>query len=242
MMANATAFPPILGRPAPQSPGRPPAWPSLTAGESASADGNATGAAPGRRAEPALRFDEGDLAAVAASVAAAWRRRGQTEALEGVAARQARAVERAAEALAEASRRRQSEAALVREQALGLAAAIAQAFLPEAGDGRIVGALEALLRGLPEATSARIVVEPLAVEPLRAGLADIAARAGFTGSLEVTGDPRLPPGTVQLFWPGGWSEHVPARIHEHIARILAAHAPLAAAPVIANAIREGEQP
>jgi hypothetical protein len=63
---------------------------------------------------------------------------------------------------------------------------------------------------------------------LRARLADIAASAGFVGAIEVASDPRLSPGTVQLFWPEGWSEHVPARIHERITEILAAHGPLPA--------------
>ncbi|MEK0083235.1 hypothetical protein [Benzoatithermus flavus] len=215
-------------RPVPRhrGPGRPPAWPSLT--ESDPLPAGRPDARETREPAPAssaLRFDEDELAAVAASVAWIWSRQARADTLRALAARQTEALERAAAALVEVARAQRDVDARARGQIMDLVAAIARALALESGDSRIASNLEALLRGAPETTSACIVVEPLAAEALRAHLPAVAARAGFRGSLEVAGDPRLAPGTVQLFWPDGWSEHVPAHIHERIMEILAAHAP-----------------
>ena len=73
--------------------------------------------------------------------------------------------------------------------------------------------------------AARLVVSPNAVEGLRPLLPELAARAGFAGSLELESDPRLPEGAAQLLWPGGWLEHDPATVAARVAELLAAHDP-----------------
>jgi hypothetical protein len=247
---RAAVIHPLLGDPVPAGnapapgSGRRPAWPCLEEG------GLAASRVEAGADLPPLRFDEAELAAVAAAVALDGRRRARAEALEELAARRDRAVALAAEALADAARQRRSEDERVRDEVVRLVGAVARALVLDARPERLAGALEGLLRGIPEAaTAARVLVGPEAVEALRASLSDIAARAGFPGGIEVAGDPLLPPGGVQLLWADGWSEHVPDQVHARIQEILAAHgaaddgpALRMPAPPTISANEDGEQP
>jgi flagellar assembly protein FliH len=191
-----------------------------------------------------LTFDEDEVAALAAAVAAGWSRQGRQAAELDLAARQAAALEQVAEALAATARGRLQAHERVRDEVIRLAEAIAHALvpsLPEDHGGGAAAAVSGLLRTLPDPiASVQVVVDALAAEPLRARLPDIAARAGFTGSLEILADPQLPPGAVQLRWPGGWSEHVPAQVAGEIARLLAAHR--AAGPDLAGGLTADAAP
>jgi flagellar biosynthesis/type III secretory pathway protein FliH len=207
---------------------RPPSWPVLTSwqapADAAPVPSDTTPSAP------ALTFDEDELAALAASAAAAWSRRAADEAGQTLEARRIEALERTASALAAAARARREADESFGGQLVRVAEAIARAYAwqaAEAGADRVAQAVRSVLQALPDPAAVRLVVAPDAAEPLRARLPDIARSAGFAGSLEIEADPRLGPGAVQLLWPGGWVEHAPARIEEQVAAVLAAHRPAA---------------
>lgn len=175
---------------------------------------------------PELCFDEQDLARIAAAVAADTARTTHDEALEGLLGRQAAALERLAAGLEDAARTQRNREQSRREQTLALVVAVLRALLAtktQAGGAGLIEAVREMLHHPPEASSARLLVEPEAAAALRAHLPDLAAQAGFVGDLEVVDDTALEAGTVQLRWTDGWSEHVPARIAARIHEALVAH-------------------
>lgn len=174
---------------------------------------------------PLLAFGESDLARIAAATSL----QAANEARAGLAAdptmRLAEAIERMAEELAAAARRHAEADAAALRCAIALARAIARVVAPTAGalttlEDRLTG----LLATVGEPLTARLVVAASLAESLRPALPQIAARAGFTGTLELQADARLAEGAARLVWPGGWLELDPDALAARVAALLAAHA------------------
>jgi hypothetical protein len=170
-------------------------------------------------------FGESDLARVAAATSL----HAAHEARAGLAAdptmRLAEAVERMAEALAAGQQRHADADATALRRTIALAQAIARVVAPSTGalttlEDRLAG----LLATVGEPPTARLVVAASLAESLRPVLPQIAARAGFTGALELEADARLAEGAARLVWPGGWLEHDPEALAARVATLLAAHA------------------
>ena len=160
---------------------------------------------------PPLAFDEADVARMAASLVDRSAREERSAAMLSPAARQADALESAAAAFAEAVRERAEADRNEMVRVVALATALARTLGPVAGDPEGLGDLaRELLVGL-DAPAARLVAPAAAIEVLRPLLPDLAARAGFDGSLELEADDHLPEGAMQLRWAGGWSERDPTR-------------------------------
>jgi hypothetical protein len=175
---------------------------------------------------PPLAFDESEMARMAAAMSLRARQDAQAACAADPAIRLAHALERMAEALADGGRRHAREDAAAMRRTVELAAAIARAAVPGAGDSRaLADRIGEMLAGLDGPPAARLVVAPTAVDDLRPLLPELAARAGFAGGLELEPDPRLPEGAAQLLWPGGWLEHDPAALAARAAELLAAHGP-----------------
>ncbi len=172
---------------------------------------------------PPLAFDEGEMARVAAAMSLRATREAQAARATDPATRLAQAVECMVEALAEAVHAHVQEEAAVFRRTVALAAAIARAAGPPAGDaGALVDRISELLAGAGDPAAARLTVAPTVAEELRPILPEIAARAGFAGSLKLEQDARLSEGAAQLNWPGGWLEHDPAALAAQIEALLAA--------------------
>jgi flagellar assembly protein FliH len=171
-------------------------------------------------AAPALRFDEAELARVAAGLVDRTTRVARAEAEASPAARQAEALERAAAAFeaAVAGERDRERAAVA--QIVALAAAIGRVLGPTAHDRAGLAALVAeMLAGL-EAGEVRLAAAPPMIELIRPQLVEIAARAGFAGSVELRAEPRLAEGALRLTWPGGWLARDPEEAARQVAALL----------------------
>jgi hypothetical protein len=190
--------------------------------------GTAAEASTGTLAPATLSFDEADLARLAAAAVYSATRAARAEAELVRRERETAALERVAQGLARADEVQQRDRQDQRGQVLALVGAVVGAL--GAGRGRaspesVLAAVDAVLHQLPETGTARLLVEPDAVEALRLHLPDLARRIGFAGDLTVEGEPRLVAGSVRLLWPDGWSEHDPERVERLILAALAAHAP-----------------
>ncbi|MFO1048935.1 MAG: hypothetical protein U1E52_13665 [Geminicoccaceae bacterium] len=169
---------------------------------------------------PALCFDEVDLARMAGGLVERGRREARLAAAESPGARQAAAVAHAAEALATAVGRRATEEKDAVARLVTLAAAVAKALGPTARDSAGLAMLaEAMLAGL-DAPTARLSGPSTTIECLRPVLADVQARAGFAGTLELEVDDRLVDGALRLAWPDGWLERDPAEVEQQVAALL----------------------
>ena len=170
--------------------------------------------------QPALCFDEADLARMAGGLVERGRCEARLAAAEAPHARQAAAVARAAEALATAVDRRARDEKDAVAQLVALAAAVAKALGPTARDPAGLAELaEAMLAGL-DAPTARLSAPPATIECLSPVLAEIRARAGFAGILELEADERLADGALRLVWPEGWLERDPAEAGRQVAALL----------------------
>lgn len=173
-----------------------------------------------------IAFDEDEMARIAAAMSLRARQDAQAACAADPATRLAQALERMAEALAEAGQRQAREDAAAMHRTVELAAAIARAAGPAAADARaLADRIGDMLAGVDGPPAAKLVVAPSDVAGLRPLLPEIAARAGYAGSLELEPDLRLPDGAARLLWPGGWLEHDPATLAARVAELLAAHDP-----------------
>ena len=169
---------------------------------------------------PPLAFDEADVARMAASLVDRSAREERSAAMLSPAARQADALESAAAAFAHAARERAEADRDAMERIVALASALAKALGPIAGDPDGLAELaRELLVGL-DAPAARLVAPAAALEALRPLLPELAAGAGFDGSLELEADDHLPEGAMKLRWAGGWSERDPDEIGRAVAALL----------------------
>lgn len=169
---------------------------------------------------PALCFDEADLARMAGSLVERGRREARAAAAEAPGARRAAAVGHAAEAFGAAVGRRARDEKDAVAQLVALAAAVAKALGPTARDPAGLAELaEAMLAGL-DAPTARLSAPPATIECLSPVLAEIRARAGFAGILELEADERLADGAFRLVWPEGWLERDPAEAGRQVAALL----------------------
>jgi hypothetical protein len=201
--------------------------------------GTAATQAPADALPPAtLSFDEAELARLAAAAACSAARAARAEAELVLRERETAALERLAAGLARADEVQRRDRQEQRGHVLALIGAVVGAL--GAGRGRaspesVLAAVDAVLHQLPATGTARLLVEPDAVEPLRLHLPDLVQRIGFAGDLTIEGEPRLAAGSVRLLWPDGWSEHDPERVKRLILAALAAHAPDGAATASAAA-------
>jgi hypothetical protein len=170
---------------------------------------------------PALRFDEAELARIAAGLVERTAHAIRAEAAASPAARQADALDRAVAALEAAVRRQDACERAAVPRILALAAAIGRALGPTARDPHGLALLAGqLLAGL-EAPTARLAAAPEVIEALRPLLPEIATRAGFVGGVELEADPRLADGALRLAWPGGWLARDPEEAARQVAALLA---------------------
>ncbi len=171
---------------------------------------------------PGLFFDEHEVARIAATERLRERQAAEAAMDADPATRQARAMERLAQHLAEARREEVHDAETAMRQTIALAAAIARA-APCATDD--AAALAARCGELLTAVAgpARLVLPPADAEELRPLMPELAARAGLADGLELEADPLLPPGAARLLWPGGWLEQDPAATAARLAALLAGH-------------------
>jgi len=169
---------------------------------------------------PALRFDEAELARIAARLVDRTTRTARADAEASPAARQAEALARAAAALeAVAAGECHRERAAV-AQIVALAAAIGRVLGPTARDPAGLAALVAeMLSGL-EASEVRLAAAPPMIELIRPQLVEIAAQAGFAGSLELRAEPQLAQGALRLTWPGGWLTRDPEEAARQVTALL----------------------
>ena len=129
------------------------------------------------------------------------------------ATRLAQALERMAEALADAGRRQAQEDAAAIRRTVELAAAIARAAAPaDRPPSALADRIGEMLAGLDGPAAARLVVAPLPWRNCARCCPSSPPAPGFAGSLELEADPRLPEGAAQLLWPGGWLEHDPGDV------------------------------
>jgi flagellar biosynthesis/type III secretory pathway protein FliH len=178
-----------------------------------------------------LWFGEDELAQAAAAAARAAARDARAACAEDQLAGQALALERIAATLTGAVQAHENDATLRLQQLIDLAGAIARTLIVDSDGSRAAAAVEAvqvMLATLPRETAVRIAVGCECAPMLAAALPEIAGRLGCTGTLDVVGDARLPPGAVQLTWPGGWLEHAPAALEQRLAQLLAAARPATA--------------
>ena len=238
---GAPAWP---ARPAPDRPRppHPPAWPRA-------AGASDVPATP--RADAGLRFDEAELARLAAAAAsrAVEAARGTAAALED---RRAAALACLTAALAEAAGRRAGARSRERAALAALVGAVLRAVAAERtrlGDARALDLVARLLVEPPAGVEATLRVDPVAAETLRDRLPELARTAGFAGALELVADPDLAPGGARLVWAEGWVEHAPDRIERLIGQAVAAlpaadgmadEAPAAASPAAPDDTREGD--
>ena len=170
---------------------------------------------------PALRFDEAELARVAAGLVERTVREIRAETAASPAARQADALDRAVAALEAAVRGQDACERAAVPRIVALAAAIGRALGPTARDPHGLALLVGqMLAGL-EAPTARLAAAPEVIEALRPLLPEIAARAGFVGGVELEADPRLADGALHLVWPGGWLARDPEEAARQVAALLA---------------------
>lgn len=174
-------------------------------------------------AAPALRFDEAELARVAAGLVERTAREIRAEAAASPAVRQADALDRAVVALEAAVRGQDACERAAVPRIVALAAAIGRVLGPTARDPHGLALLAGqMLAGL-EAPTAHLAAAPEVIEALRPLLPEIAARAGFVGGVELEADPRLADGTLRLAWPGGWLACDPEEAARQVAVLLAPH-------------------
>lgn len=214
----------LLGQaPAPAKPCAVLAWPRSL--DEAPAVEPATPTAP--LSSMPLRFDESDIARIAAGAAVEAAMASRAEAAASAQMMQARALETLARTLAEASRERLAAQAGQAEAAARLVAAVLKAVAAthlHLGGESLVDVVTQLLREAPDAGQATLRVHPAAVEVLRVHLPELAIAAGFSGTLEIEATPELGIDGVQLLWAEGWVEHVPTLIEARIMELLAGHA------------------
>lgn len=211
-----------------------PLWPAFDR-EASVSPGDAGAATPPMAAlaepaaVPALTFDEGELARVGAAIAWRWLERAEAKLRDELEARRVAALERAAEALVAALAERRAEEELIRRQVVAIAEAVGRALAGAAGmapPAEVQAMIGAILGKIVDLPAARVCVEAAAAEPLRARTAELAAQAGFAGSLEVVADERLPAGAVRLTWSGGWAEHAPEAVGRQVADLLDGYRPM----------------
>lgn len=208
----------------------PASWPELGSNRLPASQGE-TGTEP-----PALWFGESDLAQVGAAIAMAAARDARASCADETVATQALALQRMAVALTDAVQTRHDHETRCLRQVVDLGQAIARALIVDPDGSRaaaVVDTVRAMLATLPSRSAVRVVVASECAPMLAAALPEIAGRLGCVGALEVVGDARLPAGTVQLMWPGGWLEHAPAGIQQRLAELLTACRP-AEAPTAAG--------
>ena len=215
-------------------PWLPPSWPVP-----ADRQGLDTRASRGASIAPSLAFDEAEMARVAAAVRVDVEREVRAVCAAEPPARRARALERIARSLGEAIACRETDARATTQCLVALAEAIARAAaaVPSTGPAGVADIVVEMLTLLEGPRELRIVVDLAAVEALRPILPEIAARAGYAGTVELSADPALPDGAVQLLWSGGWLEHDPGSIARRIETLLAPFQAGAAGPPAATDLK-----
>lgn len=211
--APARAVPPLEAA--------PKRW--LPYGLSAAGVGEVSGlpVAPPAELQPLL-FDEADVARLIAAVDRAAAERARAECAGTVETQRSLSVARAADALAAALTAHRADEAASLGHVVELAEAVARALTADSRTSAELGVMiRSMLATVAAAPSVRIVTCPDDEAAVHALLPEIVAASGFTGKVEIVGEPRLPGGAIQLVWADGWLEHAPACIRSRIDAVLA---------------------
>lgn len=175
-------------------------------------------AARGRRRKT---LTEAEIEALCAEARAEGFRAGEVSALEAIAAATNAVAASVSQALAQLSRERQA----LREQAAGLAFALARK-LAQAALARFPHAdIEAALRDAMHQAlgEPRIVLKapPAVAEALAPRLSEIAHEEAFDGRVQVSADPSLSRADCRIEWRGGGAERAELVIEKALADLIA---------------------
>lgn len=177
-------------------------------------------------ASPGRLFDEVEVAQLTAAAAAGAGLEARRAADAETAAREIAMLEELTARLTRERDARRDADRAARHQLSLIAGAVARAFAADerwSGD-RALAAVAAMLDGLPEIATARLVVDPPTAAALEARLPELERRAGFEIALQIVAHAGRPPGAIQLHWDGGWAEHDPEGLGQQIATLLAGFA------------------
>lgn len=221
--APARAVPPLEAT--------PKRW--LPCGLSAAGGGKVSGlpvAPPPAELRPLL-FDEAEVARLVAAVDRAAAERARAECAGTVETQRSLSVARAADALAAALTAHRDDEAASLGHVVELAEAVARALTADSRTPAELGVMiRSMLATVAAAPSVRIFTCPDDEAAVHALLPEVVAASGFTGKVEIVGEPRLPGGAVQLVWADGWLEHAPASIWSRIDAVLAPYRCVPAPP------------
>lgn len=175
---------------------------------------------------PGRLFDEAEVAQLTAAAAAGAGLEARRAAEMETAAREVAMLEELTARLTRERDARRDADRAARHQLSLIAGAVARAFAADerwSGD-RALAAVAAMLDGLPEIATARLVVDPPTAAALEGRLSELERRAGFPIALQIVAHAGRPSGAIQLHWDGGWAEHDPAGLGRQIANLLAGFA------------------